>query len=825
MASSRPSKDRDGEHFRLVAAQARDAIVCATQHGTITYFNPAAERIFGFTAEEVHGRPLTMLMPARFVDAHRSGLERFLETGEARAIGRTLEVAGVRKDGTEFPLALSLAHVKTEGESSFVATLRDLSEEAEAEGARQQREDRYRTLFEGNPHPMWVFDIETLRFLAVNDAATSDYGYTRDEFLAMTLHDVRAHEDITDVVHRVVAEPREARDALSDSRAFRHRKKDGAVIEVLLRSHELTFEGKRARLVLAQDVTERNRAEQALRESERRFRDMLENVTLVAIILDVRGTVTFCNDYGASLIGAPKDEIVGQNWFAQFLTPESRGAIEEGFLSRIGAGQIEPHHQNEILTRKGERRMVAWNNTVLHDPYGKVVGTASIGIDITEELHAKQRLVHDALHDALTGLPNRVLFLDRLNAARTRMNGHGDPTFAVLLMDLDRFKLVNDGLGHAVGDQLLIAASEAIQACVGENDTVARLGGDEFAVLLETSTGTPDVREVALRIHQALASPFPIAGHEVFTTASIGIAIGSGEYARAEDVVRDAHTAMYGAKALGTSHHVVFQGSMRMRAVRLLQVETDLRRALERRELFLNYQPIVLLETGRVIGFEALVRWTHPQRGTVSPLEFIPIAEETGLILPIGRWVLEEACACMQRWAKRRGKPLSITMNVNLSGRQFAQADLTSEIDRVLESTGLDPTRLKLEVTESVLMENADSARLRLEELRSRGIRLCIDDFGTGSSSLAYLVRLPVQTIKVDRAFVRGMSERGENFEIVRAIVTLAKNLDMDIVAEGVETEEQRTRLRALGCEHAQGYLFSRPVDEQAAWAMIEPSS
>jgi diguanylate cyclase (GGDEF)-like protein/PAS domain S-box-containing protein len=675
---------------------------------------------------------------------------------------------------------------------------------------------QYRALFLSNPRPMWVFDVETLRFLAVNDAAVTDYGYTREEFLAMTVADIRPSEDTERLSERIRGIP-----LLSDQSGWRHLRKNGSIVDVEIRSHELEFEGRRARLVIVHDVTQRVHAEHALRESERRFREMLENLTLVAVILDVNGIVTFCNDHCAKLLGREKDEVVGQSWFGLCVPQDERAALEGGYFEGIHAGRIKPHDQTAVVTKTGERHLLEWNNTVLRDPDGRVVGMASLGTDVSEKLRDKERLAHDALHDALTGLPNRALFLDRLNQARARARGRPGSFFAVLLLDLDRFKHVNDGLGHEVGDKLLVAASKAIQRCVGAVDTVARLGGDEFGVLVEECAGVEDASRIARKVQEAISQPFHLDGQEIFTTASIGIAVGTDAYDRAEDVVRDAHTAMYGAKAQGAAKHVIFKGSMRMRAVRLLQTETDLRRAVERGELRLHYQPIVSLRVGRVVGFEALVRWQHPQRGLVSPLEFIPIAEETGLILPIGRWVVGEACACIRRWEARGIQAQDITVNVNLSGKQFAQADLLGEIDAALDAANLDAHRLKLEVTESVLMESPDAARVTLEALRARGIGLCIDDFGTGYSSLAYLVRLPVDTLKVDRAFVKGMFERGENFEIVRTIVDLAKNLRMGVVAEGVETKEQRAKLEELGCENGQGYLFAKPLEAEAAWALL----
>jgi diguanylate cyclase (GGDEF)-like protein len=396
----------------------------------------------------------------------------------------------------------------------------------------------------------------------------------------------------------------------------------------------------------------------------------------------------------------------------------------------------------------------------------------------------------------------------------------------VLFVDLDRFKVINDSLGHSVGDQLLLEAGRVLRTCVRPEDTVARLGGDEFTILLDDIGDELEATRTANRIHQAFASPLNLGGHEVFSTASIGIALSVTGYDRSEDILRDADNAMYRAKALGKSRHEIFDKSMHRRAVALLQLETDLRRAVERQEFFLVYQPIVSLKGGGLVGLEALVRWRHPQRGLVPPAEFVGVAEETGLILPIGAWVLREACAQMASWLHGSSTPLSIS--VNLSTKQFLSAGLVDAVDMALSSSGLEPERLKLEITESVLMENADSAAAMMRGLRARGIQLCIDDFGTGYSSLSYLLRFPVDTLKVDRTFVSGMAESDahENLELVRAIVTLARNLGMDVVAEGVETEGQRIRLEALGCQFAQGYLFARPMDADAAarWMTSVPT-
>jgi diguanylate cyclase (GGDEF)-like protein/PAS domain S-box-containing protein len=710
-------------------------------------------------------------------------------------------------------------------------------EEELRDGTRRLRamEDRLRALFEGNPQPMWIYDRETLSFLAVNDAALHSYGYTRDEFMGMTLKDIRPDEDLPLLLDRIADRPT----GFEVTTEWRHRAKGGALLHVEIASHDVELDGRPGRLVLAHDITLRKRAEHALRESERRFREMLENVQLVAVVLDSGGRITFCNDYVTTLTGHAREDVLGHDWFDLFIPEARREGVRASFLDKIGPGTIAAHDVHEIVTKRGELRMVSWSNTMLRGEDGRVAGTASIGTDITEQKRAEEKLLHDALHDSLTGLPNRTLFLERLDGALSRHKRRENSVFAVLFVDLDRFKVINESLGHAIGDQLLIEAGRVLSNAVGPGDTVARLGGDEFTVLLDDIGDELFATRVANKIHEALMVPFDLGGHEVFTTASIGIALSATGYERPEDCLRDADTAMYRAKARGKSRHEIFDKSMHKRALTLLALETDLRRAVERQEFQLVYQPIVAVKNGAIVGFEALIRWRHPKRGMIPPVEFIPIAEETGLIIPIGRWVLREACLQMRKWTMDllpRTTAAPLTMSVNLSGKQFLYAPLPLEICQILEETGLEPSRLKLEITESVLMENAEAAAAMLRDLRGRGIQISIDDFGTGYSSLSYLLRFPIDTLKIDRTFVSGMADQAGdaqngsvgaensgagNLELVRAIVTLARNLGMDVVAEGVETEGQRIRLEALGCQHAQGYLFSPPVDGDAAQRLL----
>jgi len=432
----------------------------------------------------------------------------------------------------------------------------------------------------------------------------------------------------------------------------------------------------------------------------------------------------------------------------------------------------------------------------------------------------KEHFRHAAYHDALTGLPNRPLLIDHLKLAIERSKLQHDHLFAVLFIDLDRFKNINDSLGHNTGDQLLVAIAARIGECLRPSDTIARLGGDEFAILLDGLEDWTIATSVAERIQNELLKPFSLNGHEVYTTASIGIRLSIDGREDAENMLRDADTAMYRAKDNGKSRHELFHSSMHTRAVALLKLENDLRRAIEREEFCVHYQPIIALETEALVGFEALVRWNHPERGLVTPDEFISLAEETGLITEIGLWVLREACTQLRTWQSTLGRE-SLTMSVNLSGKQLTQTNLIKEIESTLRQTDLNPTWLRLEITESVVMENAELATNTLLQLRKLGVHLSIDDFGTGYSSLSYLHRFPVNTLKIDGSFISRMAKGDENSEIVRTICTLANNLGMEVVAEGVETREQLELLRGLKCEYGQGYLFSKPLDAEKATTMV----
>jgi diguanylate cyclase (GGDEF)-like protein/PAS domain S-box-containing protein len=709
---------------------------------------------------------------------------------------------------------------------ALVATVRGLRRAAAARGGSDARpaeglrasEEKFRAVLESSAGAVFVIEEGMVRY--ANEAAGALTSASPSDLRERSFLE-RFHPESHDIVrHRVLRAPSpavaglryEARLAGADDRW------------VELTGRPLDFAGRATCLVTAFDVTERRRAEEAMRESERRMRDILENVQLVAVLLDREGTITYCNPFFLELVGYEEEDVIGREWFAAFVPEEDREGGRATLRDRMQLGAVAAHEETAIVTRHGDRRLIAWSNTVLRDWTGEVTGTASIGADVTDRRRAEEQLQHDAFHDALTALPNRALFVDRLQAALARRQGaiargQRKGMFAVLFLDVDRFKLVNDSLGHSVGDRLLIELSAALKTAVRPGDTVARLGGDEFTILLEDIDDRQEAIAVAERVQAVLRSPLAVAGHEVFATVSVGIALSTPSYRRAEDVLRDADTAMYHAKARGKSRHQVFDSSMHARARKLLQLENDLRRAVDRGEFRVHYQPIVKVEDRRIAGFEALVRWQHPERGLVAPSEFIHLAEETGLVVPLGRVVLEEACRQATRW--RRADGGEPTVSVNLSAKQFSQPDLVEQVAGALRDSGLPPGLLKLEVTESMVMENTDAAIALLRRLKALGVHIAIDDFGTGYSSLSYLLRLPADTLKIDRSFVSGSGDAGRNVSIVRTVVGLASSLGLDVVAEGVETEEQRSLLADLGCPLAQGFLFSPAVDDAAARALL----
>jgi len=508
--------------------------------------------------------------------------------------------------------------------------------------------------------------------------------------------------------------------------------------------------------------------------------------------------------------------------------PKVRARLDQHLIG--GSTHFETEHR--MLHNDGTYHWMLTRGLQISDDDGKSTRMAGSQTDITDRRRAEEQLKFDAFHDGLTGLPNRALFTDRLQHALILERRRADYKFAVLFLDLDEFKVINDSLGHLAGDRFLIAIAERLKTCLRPGDTLARLGGDEFVILLDDIVDLEDPSRIATRLHDALSMPFeldvsPSPGgssiQEVFATTSIGIALNTTGYSKPEELLRDADIAMYRAKSLGRGRHQVFDEAMHARALATLHLETDLRRALEQQKFLVYYQPIVSLETGRITGFEALARWMHPERGLIVPGEFIKMAEETGLITYIDNWILREACRQIGVWQQQFGDKLGpLTISANVSSKQFTQANMVPQIEAILRETGLHPRHLKLEITEGVLMENAEAAAEMLVQLKGMGIHLSIDDFGTGYSSLSYLHRFPLDTLKIDRSFVNRIGAQGENSEIVWTIITLARNLNMDVIAEGIETMEQLSQLSKLTCDYGQGYLFAKPLPVEDATRLLE---
>jgi diguanylate cyclase (GGDEF)-like protein/PAS domain S-box-containing protein len=537
--------------------------------------------------------------------------------------------------------------------------------------------------------------------------------------------------------------------------------------------------------------------------------------------LDLHGKATFINPAAALMTGWDIEELLGQRLhdFVHHSRPDgSPYPPEECPIYAAFKTGVALSRDNEVFWRKdGTNFPVECVSTPILEGE-KILGAVVTFKDVTERKALEKKLQYQAFHDPLTDLPNRALFMERLGHALSRA-GQQASEVAVLFTDLDNFKMINDSLGHKAGDQLLVAAAERLKACLRPGDTVARLGGDEFTILLEGVAGISDAARVAERIAEELQAPFALEAQEVFATTSTGIAVSSSTQEQPTELLQHADLAMYQAKSKGKACHEVFEGYMGIEPLKRLQLETELRRALGRGEFRVYYQPEVWLESGEIVGMEALVRWEHPEHGLLLPKEFLPIAEESNLIVPIGQWVLREACNQLRIWQEQYSSTAPLMMSVNLSTKQFFQPSLITEI---LSETGVNPQTLQLEITEGAVANNLRNANGTLWDLKALGIRFAIDDFGTGYSSLSYLKQFPVDFLKIDRSFIRELGKDLKDTKIVAAIVHLARALDLKVIAEGVETVEQVEHLREMQCDIAQGNLFSEPLPSAAVSALLQ---
>jgi len=817
------------ERLRTVVGASQDAIITIDSAGRITLFNPAAERMFGRSAQEMLGQPLDGLLPEEYRSQHQGFVESYFRCGKPNgAIGQTVELPAVRSDGTRFPVELSLSVGHQAGRPFALAIIRDITNRKQAETALRQSEKQHREIFEVATDALLIFDLDG-RIVEANPAACALYGYPRNELIGLTGRDI-VHADYYHLFERFKQDVAATGHFSAQSRDVR---RDGTVFDVEVRGAAVTFLGRRHLLAAVRDISAYKQAARELQESRRQMATLMSNLPGMAYRCrnDPEWTMAFVSDGALQLTGyAPADLIDNRTVsFGHLIHPDDRQMV----WNRIQAAlrRREPFELTyRIRDAAGKERWVHEHGRGVFSEAGQLEALEGFIQDITERAHADLRLKQAAYHDALTGLPNRAFLLGRLERAIERARIRPGRKFALLFLDFDRFKVINDSLGHHIGDLLLIEIARRLEA-VAEGGTkvpaaspvVARLGGDEFTVLLENIQRIEEATAFARCLQHVLSTPYYLDGHELFTSVSIGIVLSDGTETTAADVLRDADIAMYRAKGEGRARHVVFDAHMREEVRAASELEKELRQALTGREFRLLYQPIVSLETGELSSFEALLRWQHPQRGLISPDRFIPLAEETGLILSMGEWVVERACRRLLEW-REHGLAENLSVSVNLSKKQLIDPRLIDKMERIVCGNGLEPQWLKLEITESIIMENTEVVVPVLERLKRMGFSLHMDDFGTGHSSLSHLSEFPIDAIKIDRAFVASMAQNRQLAAIIDAIINLARNLNIEVIAEGVETEEQLAELLTLGCTRAQGFYFAKPLStEEAVRLMNSP--
>lgn len=558
--------------------------------------------------------------------------------------------------------------------------------------------------------------------------------------------------------------------------------------------------------------------DQEVRQQKTWLHTILASIGDAVVATDNQGSVTYMNRVAESITQWQQAEALGKDVsdVIPLITGTAKNILENPLKQVLREHQEVVLPDNTYLITKNQEEIPIDDSAVpIVDDQNQSHGAVIVFRDITERLEANQQLFHHAYYDSLTNLPNRELFMDRLQHLINMSKRYVNHEFAVLFVDLDRFKMVNDSLGHPVGDKLLIATAQRLQKCLRPTDTVARFGGDEFAILLEQISDVNSVCTLAERINRELGAPYELGNYDLFNSASIGIVQSNIRYALAEELIRDADIAMYQAKTNGKGCYAVFDAVMHTQVKGQLTLENDLRRVITDQQLTLHYQPIVSLQDQEIVGFEALTRWEHPEKGLIPPGMFIPTAEETGLIVPLDLWAIREACQQLRKWQDQLPPERTLDVSVNLSSRHFSRPDLVQKIAAILAETKCPATSLKLEITESALIENPESAAQILSELKTLGLRIHIDDFGTGYSSLSYLHKYDIDTLKVDRSFIQYIDRNADRVEIVRTIVVLAHTLKMDVIAEGIESAEQLTAVQSLGCEYGQGYYFDRPLTSE----------
>ncbi|HWK89464.1 MAG TPA: PAS domain S-box protein [Longimicrobium sp.] len=798
----------------LVFDNLYDAVMITDFAGKLVAWNRGAERVYGWSRQEALGHgPELWLGPRR---AEELSLEIFdALDGGGRWSG---EIRFTRKDGAPGVCETVVVPLLDERGSRIGAlgVTRDISERKRTEEALRASEERYRLMMAGSERLFFYAHDRDGAYEYLSPSVSRVLGYEPEELLGRTYHALHPPELDESWVDQQTRATLGTQGGPNTYEVYA-RHKDGHTVALELVETAVWSNGDlRGVRGFARDVTARRLSEQALRDSEERYRSLFEESRDAIYITTLDGRFVDVNQALVDLFGYSREELLREEVGELYESPADR----QRFRDEINRTGFVRDYEVRLLARDGRAIDVLLSASLRRGPDGTVLGYQGIIHDITERKAVEEQLAYGALHDTLTALPNRVLFVDRLEHAAERIRRGDHFSFAVLFLDLDRFKVVNDSLGHRLGDRLLTEIAGRLERGLRPGDTLARFGGDEFTVLLEGISGPLEATHLAERLLESIAEPFNLDGHEVFTSASVGIALATTGQEKAEELLRNADAALSRAKILGKNRYEVFDRAMHAEAMARLRIETDLRRALERCEFRLLYQPIISLQTGAIDGFEALLRWRHPERGDVPPMEFIPIAEEMGLILPLGRWVIEECCKQIGHWSTEMGRT-DLSIAVNLSARQLEQPDLASHLAEQLRECGVEPGRFKLEITESVILEQAEPAVGNLNRLRELGVVLCMDDFGTGYSSLGYLARFPVDVVKIDRSFVTRMHRDARSAQLVHAMVNLSRNLRLGVVAEGVEAREQLAALRGMGCDYAQGFLFAEPLTREQAERML----
>ncbi len=802
--------------LRSVIEGTNDIIWVKDLEGRYVLANDAFGVFAGKSASGIVGHTDAELFDASQVEHFADTDREVIVTGRPYVFESTVVMGGVPRTH----LVTKSACTSPDGTLiGVVGIAHDITARKRTEEALRESEERYRRMVETSPDGIWVHrDGLTLY---VNPAVVRILGARHaGELLGRSIYDFVSEEDRETVRERVVGAEREGVPAPAARR--RLVKVSGRYVHTEVAVEPIVWEGRPAVQAVVRDVSSRIRAEEALRESEERYALAAAGANDGLWDWDLRTQEMYYSPRWKQMLGRDLAGVGSSpdEWFA-LIHPDEIERVRREVAAHLNGDTVHLETTYRMRHRDGTWRWMLARGLAVRDAGGKAYRLAGSMTDITERKTAEDQLLHDALHDALTGLPNRALFNEELRLAIDRRRRRPDYGFTVLFLDLDRFKVINDSLGHLAGDALLTELAARINRCLRPGDRVARLGGDEFTVLLDDIGDVASATRVADRIQAELAAPFVLGGREVFTSASIGIALSATGYQEPEAVLRDADLAMYRAKARGRSRYEVFDLAMHASAVERLELETDLRRALERQEFRLHYQPVLAVGDQRIVGFEALVRWEHPRRGLVDPSAFISVAEETNLIVLIGRWVLREACRQLRAWHDRFGTRRYIGVGVNVSGRQLLAPGVVDEVREAIAEAGVEPKGVNLEITESVLMEDADAAVGVVQQLKALGVRIHMDDFGTGYSSLSYLRRFALDVLKIDREFV-GHMDVAENLELVRTIITLARNLGLAVIAEGVETTQQYLQLRALDCAYVQGFLFSPPLGAEGATRLLE---